>query len=55
MEDKENFGKETCVMIEQAGEKIIEGCAHVELITMVAWFLWISYILTLNELGKLEK
>lgn len=34
---------------------MVEGCKHVELKIMVGWFLWVSYILTLNKLGNLEK
>lgn len=30
------------------------GRIHMELIIIVAWFMLMSYVLTLNELGKLE-
>jgi len=39
--------------VEQEVEEIA-GCIHMELIIIVAWFMLMSYVLTLNELGKLE-
>lgn len=53
--DYGNFKKKHTSYDRTRGGKMVEGCKHVELKIMVGWFLWVSYILTLNKLGNLEK